>query len=107
LDAGQRLDPSAVRYGVRALDAEGKVTWKPWKVVKLDRDTSIPPRKAAVEKLSVAVPSDAKGPLKVTARLRYRSFPQDIADQYLGRPGYVVPVVNMAAGEAVVGTILP
>lgn len=101
LRADGALDPAARTYGAEAVDEDGVPTWKPWKVARIARDSTIPPRAQALETYRFPVPAGAKGPLRARATLRYRSFPQDVADRYLDRPGYVVPVVDMAADEAV------
>lgn len=100
LDARGTLDPGARRYGSRAVDVDGNPTWKPWQVAKIERDTSIPPRGSAVEAFSVPVPEGAKGPLRVDASLRYRSFSQEVADEYLGKPGWIVPDITMTSAAA-------
>lgn len=99
LDGAGRLDPDARRYGARAVDADGTPTWKPWKIDRITADTSIPPRGAAVEVFQVPLPAGAVGPLRVVVRLRYRSLPQEVADAYLQRPGWKVPVVEMTSAE--------
>lgn len=100
LDASGALDPAARTYRAEAVDQDGVPTWKPWKVARIARDSTIPPRAQVLETYRFPVPADAKGPLRARATLRYRSFPQEVADRYLPSPGYVVPVVDMAAGEA-------
>jgi hypothetical protein len=102
LDSSGALDPSARTFGAEAVDEAGVPTWKPWKVARIARDNTIPPRAQALETYRFPVPADARGPLRVRATLRYRSFPQGVADRYLDRPGYVVPVVDMAEGETAV-----
>jgi len=97
-----RLAAGARTYGAQAVDADGVPTWKPWKLARISGDNSIPPRAQALEAYRVPVPPSAVGPLRVTATLRYRSFPQEVADQYLGKPEYRVPVVDMAADQALV-----
>jgi len=101
------LDPGARTFGARAVDGSGNPTWKPWQVQRIVADTSIPPRAQALEVYRFSLPEGATGPLRVRAVLRYRSFPQAVADQYLGIPGYRVPTVDMAAGEKTVGLRVP
>ncbi|GAB6061372.1 multiheme c-type cytochrome [Deferrisoma palaeochoriense] len=103
LDDRGRRDPAARRFGARAVDAEGRPTWKPWRIAAIADDTSIPPRSTRTERYEIGLPDDAQGPFRVTARLLYRSLPQEVADEYLDRPGWRVPLVEMAAAEGEVG----
>lgn len=100
LDDRGALDPAARRYGAQAVDAEGRPTWKPWRIEAIAKDTSIPPKGAAVEAFEAPLPPGARGPFRVVARLRYRSLPQGVADAYLNRPGWKVPVVELTSAEA-------
>lgn len=103
LDAKGRLGPEARRFGAQAVDSEGRSTWKPWRIARIVRDTSIPPRGAVTERFEIPLPPGAKGPFEVVVRLLYRSLPQEVADAYLDRPGWKVPLVEMAAARAQVG----
>jgi len=101
LDAAGNLDPQAKTFGARAVDGDGNPTWKPWQIHRIAEDTSIPPRGEATELYRFAVPVATRGPLRVRAVLRYRSFPQTVADRYLDVAGYRVPTIDMAEGERV------
>lgn len=99
LDANGHLDRDTVLYGAHGLNARGEPTWKPWEIAKIQFDNSIPPKSTLRDDHTVDV-GDAKGPFLVTATLRYRSFDQKLADEYLKKEGYKVPVVVMAKGSA-------
>ncbi len=99
LDPRGALDVDARTFGARALDRNGNPTWKPWQVERIVADTSIPPRAQALEEYAFTVPEETRGPLRARAVLRYRSFPQEVADRYLGVADYRVPVIDMAAGD--------
>jgi hypothetical protein len=101
LDEAGRLDPETTLFRAVAVDADGVPTWKPWEVHSIAEDTSIPPKQAAVTRYRVPIGEHA-GPFRVEAVLRYRSFSQQIADEYLKREGYRVPVVAMASASATV-----
>lgn len=95
LDEKGYLDRDTVLYGAHALNSKGEPTWKPWEVAKILFDNSIPPKSTSRDDHTVDV-SAAKGPVSVHAELKYRSFDQKLADQYLGIAGFKVPVVVMA-----------
>ena len=101
LDEAGRIDPEAKLFRALAVDAKGQPTWKPWEVDRIAEDSSIPAKQSARVAYQVPVAADA-GPLRVDATLRYRSFSQQIADDYLKREGYKVPVVPMASARATV-----
>ncbi len=107
LDERGRLDPGAKVFGARAVDAQGQPTWKPWRIARIERDNSIPPRGQALLTYRIPVPEGADGPLAVTATLRYRSFPQSVAEEYLTVENYRVPVIDMAAASAAVPLSAP
>ncbi len=50
-----------------------------------------------------ALPKGARGPLKITARLRYRKFNQFIADLATGNNGTTFPVTDLSEAQATVG----
>jgi hypothetical protein len=96
LDEAGRIDPDAEMFRAQAVDSEGRPTWKPWEVDRITKDTSIPAKQSATAEYRVPVGADG-GPIRVEATLRYRSFSQKIADDYLKREGYKVPVIAMAS----------
>ncbi len=94
-----RLPDGTRVFGARAVDADGRPAWKPWEVARVEEDTSIPARSRAVVTYRVVPSGPVEGALEIVATLRYRSFPQFVADGYLDRPGYRVPVVDMASAR--------
>lgn len=99
IDAAGRVDPGAVMYHSVLADATGAVTYLPWRAVKMVSEKLIAPKATVRETYSVAVPKDAKGPLAVTATLRYRSAPQDVLDTLFGKGKLPVRAVDMASAE--------
>ncbi len=87
-------------FNAHALDKNGNHTVKPWEIARFDYNKTIPPRGSATEKYSFLLPQDASGPLSIKAVLRYRSYPQALANTLLGKDAPVLPVVDMtqAAG---------
>jgi hypothetical protein len=101
VDEAGRVDPAATMFRALAVDSAGRPTWKPWEVDRIAEDTSIPAKRSVTTRYTVPL-ADATGPLRVEATLRYRSFSQQIADDYLKREDYRVPVVPMASARATV-----
>ncbi len=63
-------------------------------------DHQIPPGAANVVHYKLTVPADAKGPVEVTVRLRYRKFDQTYMDYIykpLNRPAPKLPIVDMCS----------
>ena len=48
-----------------------------------------------------------KGPLRITATLRYRSAPQDVMDELFGKGRFTIEAVEMAVAEDRVTTSTP
>lgn len=81
-------------------DASGKPTDKVWEAEKILFDNRIPPGQSAEEVFEFVIPSGAKKPLTIKARLLYRSAPQYIVDKLMeDKPK--VPVIEMASTQAV------
>jgi hypothetical protein len=99
LDKKHNIDSEATIFHASAMDKHDHHTVKPWEVVRFEYNHTIPPKGSATEKYSFLVPSDAKGPLKVKTILRYRSYPQKVADMLLGKDAPVLPIVDMAQAE--------
>jgi hypothetical protein len=95
-----RVDPEAVMFHAVLVDEKGEVTYKPWRAVKMVKEKLIPPKETVVEGYTLPLPKDAKGPLKVTAVLRYRSAPQEVMDRLFGKGRFDLRIVDMASAEA-------
>ncbi len=97
LSADNDLIDGTVRFYTPAVDEHGKPTVKPWEVTRFDYNSTIPPKGYAEREFALLVPQGTKGPLQVTATLRYRSFSQAIAKALLGDKAPTVPAVDMAS----------
>jgi hypothetical protein len=62
-------------------------------------DHRIRPRGYVVEEFSFVVPGDAAGPLHYHAEVRYRSAPQFLVDEILGRDAPKLPIFDMGETE--------
>ena len=96
LDDKGDLGEDARIFCAYAVDKDGKHTVKPWEIVRFEYIKTIPPKGSATETLSFLTPPDAKLPLDVRVVLRYRSYPQSVANLLLGKDAPVLPIVDMA-----------
>jgi len=96
LDSKGDLHGDARIFNAVAVDKAGQHTVKPWEIVRFEYNKTIPPKGTAVEYFTFLVPPNEKGPLAVKAVLRYRSYPQAVANMLLGENAPTLPVVDMA-----------
>lgn len=104
IDDTGRVDPKAAMFHSVLHDEKGEVTFLPWRAAKIAHERLIPAKGTERETYEVTVPAGTKGPLRVTATLRYRSAPQDKLDALFGKGTFAIRAVDMALGEAVVAT---
>lgn len=101
LDEKRDLLDGTVVFGTEAVDAAAHHTVKPWEIERFTWNTTIPPKGFADHEFAFLVPEGRAGPLKVSVALRYRSYPQAVANLLLGEKAPVLPIVEMttASGE--------
>ena len=107
LDENGTIDKNAVVFHAIAADAKGKPTVKPWEMTSFLYFHTIPPKGYTLERYAFVVPGSAKGPIKVKATLRYRSFPQLLANQLLGEGAPTIPVVDMTSAQKEIELVVP
>jgi hypothetical protein len=101
LDDHGTIDSEANIFNAVAVDENGGVTHKPWKISHFTRVRLIPPKGSDTSTYTFLLPDNLKkGDLAIRSVLRYRSFSQELADELLGDRAVKVPVVDMAAAEA-------
>jgi hypothetical protein len=81
------IDPEAKLFHAKAVDEQGKHTYKPWEI------------NAITTRYTFLVPKTVNGPLSVKATLRYRSYPQSLANLLLGKDAITLPIVDMVQKE--------
>ena len=96
------IDPDAVMFHGVAVDENGKPTVLPWEMTRFTYFHTIPPKGHTVERYAFAYPTKNKGPYKVKATLRYRSFPQAVANLLLGENAPTIPIIDMTTAESTV-----
>lgn len=102
LDAQGDLGDDAHIFNASAVDKDGKHTVKPWEIVRFEYNKTIPPKGSATEKFPFIAPAAGKGPLRVKAVLRYRSYPQSVANMLLGKDAPTLPIVDMAERQTTI-----
>jgi mono/diheme cytochrome c family protein len=100
IDENGAVDPRAVMYRTEFRDKDGQPTNKPWLAAGILADHRVPPMGSLTEKYGIPVPADAALPLTVQATLRYRTAPQPLVDDLLGRDELAIPVIDMASARA-------
>ena len=101
LDEKGNIKPGAVVYK-SVLGKEGKAM-KPTlflpEATQVLSDHMIRPQGFDVEEFVFRVPEDAKGPLSYHAEMRYRSAPQAVVDELLGKDAPKLPIFDMGEAE--------
>jgi len=96
------IDKDAVMFHAIAVDARGNPTVKPWEMTRFTYFHTVPPKGYTLERYAFLVPKSAKGPLTVKVVLRYRSFPQSVANLLLGSGAPTIPVIDMTSSQKTV-----
>lgn len=86
-------------FNAYAQDNAGQHTYKPWEITQFKYNKTIPPKGSATENFFVLVPDTLKGELIVKVMLRYRSYPQALANLLLGDKAFELPICDMAQKE--------
>ncbi|MDA8434265.1 MAG: multiheme c-type cytochrome [Nitrospiraceae bacterium] len=101
LDAKGDIEPNAVVY--KTVLGEGGEERSPTfflpAAFEVLYDKRIPPKGYSLEKYHIEVPADARGPLTVHANINYRSAPQSLINELLGKDAPVLPVFTMGKVE--------
>jgi len=100
LDAQGDLRDDARVFNAYAVDAQGKHTVKHWEIARFEYIKTIPAKGSMTEEFLFLLPPDARGPLDVKAVLRYRSYPQSLANALLGKSAPTLPIVDMVEKAA-------
>jgi tetratricopeptide (TPR) repeat protein len=98
LDENGVLDPEAHSYTNRLQTADGKAVGlhQVWDTHIRSYDNTILPGRSDLARYRFRIPTGTRGPLTLTATLRYRRFRQLYTDYMLQRPSKY-PIVDMAS----------
>jgi len=105
LDANGDIVNDPRIFNAHALDKNGRDTVKPWEIASFKYNRTIPPKGSAIENFYFLVPGDAHGSLKAKIVLRYRSYPQALANLLLEDKSFKLPVCDMAEKEFAIPVI--
>jgi len=93
VDADGVLDPRAHLFHVVLADGSGRPVTKVWRGVSVLIDHRVPAGKSVIETFQFNSPPGNR--LQVTARLLYRSAPQELVDELLPKRKIKIPVIEM------------
>lgn len=94
------LDESAHNYKTYLVKSDGSYNDKHeiWQTRVIASNNQIPSGRSDMARYAFTIPADAQGPLKLTARMRYRRFTRVFSNYVLGH-SVDFPVVTMATTE--------
>lgn len=100
------IDPEARMFNVIIADKDGKplLNHETWRKAGVIKDNRIPPQESKIEKYIVELPENVRGPIELKAVLRFRAFPQRLAQSLIREvvpPGgdKRLPITDMAAEQ--------
>ncbi len=105
LDNEGSLPKDTVCFGVEAVNKDGRPTYKPWDMESFKSDTTIPPKKEAIQDFEFKIPEDDALPLKAKIVLHYRGFPQSLFNELLPDVSTTIPVIDMAVKEITISNL--
>ena len=93
------LDERAHSFTNRPVDADGAFVdnHKVWTIHSVAYDNTIQPGRSVLVRYEFRIPSDAKGPLTITARVNYRHLRQSYLNNIFGKDHPAYPVVELAS----------
>jgi hypothetical protein len=89
-----------MRFGAIAGDAQGSVTYKPWEISQFLWKRLVPARGLESDRFSVDLPGGFAGPVRIEARLLYRSASPKALRSLMGNEAFEPKQVEMAGAEA-------
>ena len=94
------IPSGTMRFGAIAGDARGKVTYKPWEISQFLWKRLVPAKGSATDGFSVDLPGGFSGPVRLEARLLYRSASPRALASLMGNEAFAPKEVEMASAEA-------
>lgn len=99
LDKNGDFAVDAIWFGAIAVDQSGKTTIKPWEMVHLSDKRTIPPKGSLKTTLNPDLGNNLSGPIRISARLLYRSAPPSVANLVMPEKPLTPTIVEMAKTE--------
>jgi hypothetical protein len=100
LDPDGEIPEGTMRFGAEGADAQGRVTHKPWEVAQFVYKRQIPAKGSERDTFRVALAEGTAGPLRIQARLFYRSASPEALAVLMGNAAFEPRQVEMARAEA-------
>jgi hypothetical protein len=94
------IPSDTMRFGAIAGDAQGNVTYKPWEISQFLWKRLVPARGSESDGFSVELPDGFSGPVRIEARLIYRSASPRALTSLMGNEAFDPKEVEMAGTEA-------
>ena len=97
-----RVEPGARRLGGTLVDAAGQPIrqHRIWRAARVENARFLPPDGDVTDAFSVPIPADARGPLTITARWRYRRIEPGLAAWMLGESAALLPTETLDEAHA-------
>jgi len=99
LDEKGEFAADTIWFGAVAVDKAGKMTLKPWEMVKLSQKRTIPPKDALKTPITPEMPKDLSGPITIAAKLLYRSASPSAVALAMPEKPLAPTIVEMAKTE--------
>ncbi len=99
LEPNGDLDPRAHSFTNRLVNVKGEINalHQVWNNRVVAYNNTIASGRSQIVRYQFKVPSDARAPITVTAKVNYRRFDQHFMDFAMGKDHYPMPIVEMAA----------
>ena len=94
------IPDGTMRFGAIAGDAQGNVTYKPWEISQFLWKRLVLAKGSESDRLSVDLPDGFSGPVRIEARLLYRSASPRALTSLMGNEAFEPKEVEMADAEA-------
>jgi tetratricopeptide (TPR) repeat protein len=99
LQADGSLDPRAHSFTNRPVNTDGQFVdnHKVWTIHSVAYDSTVPSGRSVLVRYEFRIPSNAKGPISVTARVNYRHLRQSYLNNVFGKDHPAYPVVEITS----------
>jgi tetratricopeptide (TPR) repeat protein len=99
LQADGSLDPRAHSFTNRPVNTDGQFVdnHKVWTIHSVAYDSTVPAGRSVLVRYEFRIPSNAKGPISVTARVNYRHLRQSYLNNIFGKDHPAYPIVEITS----------
>jgi tetratricopeptide (TPR) repeat protein len=99
LQADGSLDPRAHSFTNRPVNTDGEFVdnHKVWTIHSVAYDSTVPAGRSVLVRYEFRIPSNAKGPISITARVNYRHLRQSYLNNVFGKDHPAYPVVEITS----------